>query len=40
MALSLYTSCTRLENLGEKEPSDEFIKESLGPRRPVRRQLN
>jgi len=31
-ALSLYTSCTRVENPGEKESPNEFIKESLGLR--------
>jgi hypothetical protein len=37
-AVSHYTSCTRLENPGEKEPSHEFITESPGIRRAVRRK--
>jgi hypothetical protein len=39
-ALSLYTSRTRPENPSEKESSNAFIKESLRPSRPVRRQRN
>jgi len=38
-AVSHYTSCNHLENPGEKEPSNEFIKESPGVRRVVGRKL-